>query len=57
MFAARGMQLAQLELPSDVNDFFQNNPAASLEFTLLTEAAVETMGEKQNSESRNHEPE
>jgi DNA primase catalytic core len=43
MFAARGMQLAQLELPSDVNDFFQHKPAAALEFALLTEAAIETM--------------
>jgi DNA primase catalytic core len=58
MFAARGIQLAQLELPSDVNDFFQNNPAASLEFTLLTEAAVETLGDdKQNSEVRIQESE
>jgi DNA primase catalytic core len=43
MFATRGIQLAQLELPSDVNDFFQHKPAAALEFTLLTEAAIETM--------------
>lgn len=50
MFAARGMQLAQLKLPSDVNDFFQHKPAAALEFTLLTEAAIETMSdEKQES--------
>jgi DNA primase len=48
MFAARGMQLAQLELPSDINDFFQQHPSAALEFTLLTEAEME----KQNSESR-----
>jgi DNA primase len=43
MFIARGMQLAQLELPSDVNEFFQHKPAAALEFTLLTEAAIETL--------------
>lgn len=41
MFAARGIQLAQLNLPSDVNDFFQHRPAAALEFALLTEAAFE----------------
>lgn len=41
MFSARGMRLAQLELPSDVNEFFQQRPAAALEFNLLTEAALE----------------
>jgi DNA primase catalytic core len=41
MFAARGMPLARLDLPSDVNDFFQHKPAAALEFALLTEAALE----------------
>ena len=41
MFSARGMQLKQLELPSDVNEFFQHHPAAPLEFKLLTEAALE----------------
>ena len=54
MFAARGMRLAQLKLPSDVNDFFNHKAAAALEFSLLTEAAVE---EKQNSESRSQKPE
>lgn len=41
MFAARGVSLAQLDLPSDVNDFFQHRPSAALEFTLMTEAAIE----------------
>jgi DNA primase len=41
MFAARGMRLAQLDLPSDVNEFFQQHPSAPLEFNLLTEAALE----------------
>jgi DNA primase len=41
MFAARGMKMAQLSLPSDVNDFFQHRAAAALEFELLTEAALE----------------
>jgi DNA primase catalytic core len=41
MFAARGIELAQLNLPSDVNDFFHDTPSAPLEFALLTEAAVE----------------
>ena len=55
MFAVRGIQLTQLELPSDVNDFFQNRPAAALEFTLLTEAAIET--EEQNPGVRSQNPE
>jgi DNA primase len=53
MFAARRLRLAQLELPVDVNDFFQQHPSAALEFSLLTEAAIEkqaTEEEKQNSE-------
>jgi DNA primase len=41
MFAARGMKLAQLNLPSDVNDFFHHRPAAALEFALMTEDAME----------------
>jgi DNA primase len=41
MFAARGIVLAQLQLSSDVNDFFQHKPSAALEFALLTEAAIE----------------
>jgi DNA primase len=57
MFAARGMQLAQLNLPSDVNDFFQHHPSAALEFTLLTEAALEALNEKQNSEPGIKHPE
>jgi DNA primase len=44
MFAARGRSLAQLELPSDVNEFFQHHPTAPLEFKLLTEAALEEQG-------------
>jgi DNA primase len=41
MFRARGIQLASLELSSDVNDFFRNHPSAALEFALMTEAALE----------------
>jgi DNA primase catalytic core len=52
MFAARGIALAQLKLPSDVNDFFQHTPSAALEFALLTETAIE----KQNPEVRNRNP-
>jgi DNA primase catalytic core len=48
MFAARGMRLAQLRLPSDVNDFFNHKASAALEFDLMTEAVIE----KQNPESR-----
>ncbi|HVG34508.1 MAG TPA: CHC2 zinc finger domain-containing protein [Pyrinomonadaceae bacterium] len=44
MFRARGIQLARLDLPSDVNDFFRQHPAAALEFTLMTEAALEEQG-------------
>ena len=44
LFAARGRRLARLMLPSDVNDFFRHHPAASLEFTLLAEAALEGQG-------------
>ena len=47
MFAARAMSLAALDLPVDVNDFFRQHPSASLEFTLMTEAALE------KTESRN----
>jgi DNA primase len=53
MFAARGIVLAQLELPSDVNDFFQQHASAALEFALLTEAAIE----KQESGARSQKPE
>nr|MDQ3803741.1 toprim domain-containing protein [Acidobacteriota bacterium] len=41
MFARRGLRLASLDLPSDVNDFFRQRPAAALEFELMTEAALE----------------
>ena len=43
MFAERGIELAQLKLPSDVNDFFQHRPAAALEFALITDDAIERM--------------
>jgi DNA primase len=41
MFRARGIRLARLELPSDVNDFFRQRQSAALEFALMTEAALE----------------
>jgi DNA primase len=41
MFRARGIELARLELPTDVNDFFRHRPSAALEFALMTEAALE----------------
>lgn len=41
MFAARHLRLASLNLPTDVNDFFRQSPSAALEFTLLTEIALE----------------
>ncbi|HEV2915539.1 MAG TPA: toprim domain-containing protein [Pyrinomonadaceae bacterium] len=41
MFRARGIGLARLELPTDVNDFFRQRPSAALEFALMTEAALE----------------
>jgi len=50
MFRARGIELARLELPSDVNDFFRQHPAAALEFTLMTEAALEEQGERMKDE-------
>ncbi|MFL6227855.1 MAG: CHC2 zinc finger domain-containing protein [Pyrinomonadaceae bacterium] len=40
LFAARGMKLACLRLPSDVNDFFRHHPAAAVEFSLMTEAVL-----------------
>ncbi|HEX8286234.1 MAG TPA: CHC2 zinc finger domain-containing protein [Pyrinomonadaceae bacterium] len=43
LFAARGLRLAAVELPSDVNDFFRRLPVAGLELDLLTEKAVEKM--------------
>jgi DNA primase len=45
LFAARGVQLAAVSLPSDVNDFFRQRPAAALEFELLTEAALEEVAD------------
>ncbi|HKP71480.1 MAG TPA: CHC2 zinc finger domain-containing protein [Pyrinomonadaceae bacterium] len=41
LFAARGLRLARITLPSDVNDFFRHHPAAALEFALMTEDALE----------------
>lgn len=41
MFAARGINLARVHLPSDINDFFLHHASAPLEFALLTEAALE----------------
>jgi DNA primase len=41
LFAARGLSLAVVELPSDVNEFFRQHPAAGLELDLLTERALE----------------
>ena len=41
IFARRGLRLAALDLPADVNDFFRQHPAAALEFELMTEAALE----------------
>jgi DNA primase len=43
LFAARGLRLARINLPTDVNDFFRQHPAAAVEFQLLTEAALERM--------------
>jgi DNA primase len=44
LFATRGLALARITLPADVNDFFRHHPAAALEFALLTEAAIERQG-------------
>jgi DNA primase len=41
LFAARGLTLARILLPVDVNDFFRQHPAADVEIVLLTEAALE----------------
>ena len=41
LFAARGLSLASVELPSDVNDFFRQCAVAGLELDLLTEKALE----------------
>ena len=45
IFARRGMRLANIELPMDVNDFFRRHSSASLELTLLTESALETLND------------
>jgi DNA primase len=44
LFAARGLSLARVRLPSDVNDFFRQRAAAAVEFSLLTDAALEAKG-------------
>ncbi|MCP9494131.1 MAG: CHC2 zinc finger domain-containing protein [Pyrinomonadaceae bacterium MAG19_C2-C3] len=41
MFEARGMNLATLDLASDVNDFFRARSSVALELELLTDAALE----------------
>ncbi len=41
MFAARGLDLAVLPVPTDVNEFFRARPTAALEWQLLTEAVLE----------------
>ncbi|MCA1567998.1 MAG: toprim domain-containing protein [Acidobacteria bacterium] len=41
LFKARGLSLARITLPADVNDFFRHRPAAALEFALLTEAVLD----------------
>jgi len=41
MFQGRGMNLATLDLTSDVNDFFRARSSAALELELLTDAALE----------------
>lgn len=43
LFAARGLRLLTVNLPSDVNDFFRQRPSAALEFQLMTERAMEMM--------------
>jgi len=45
LFAARGLRLVRITLPTDVNDFFRQHPAAAVEFQLLTEAALERMND------------
>jgi DNA primase len=44
LFQARGLRLAVIELPSDINDLFRHRPAAALELELLTERALEEAG-------------
>ena len=43
MFAARDLQLARINLASDVNDFFRRYQSAALELQLMTEAALEIL--------------
>ncbi|HEY9405737.1 MAG TPA: toprim domain-containing protein, partial [Pyrinomonadaceae bacterium] len=49
LFASRGLALARITLPSDVNDFFRQHRAAALEFALLTEAAIEETRDERNA--------
>ena len=46
LFAARGLSLASVELPSDVNDFFRQCAVAGLELDLLTEKVLEGNDER-----------
>lgn len=46
LFNARGVRLAQIKLPTDVNEFFRHHPSAALEFELLTEAVLDEMMKK-----------
>jgi hypothetical protein len=39
------MRLSVVKLPTDVNDFFRQHPAAALELELLTETALEESGQ------------
>jgi DNA primase len=41
LFAARGLTLARVALQCDVNDYFRQRAAAAVEFSLLTDAALE----------------
>lgn len=43
LFDSRGMRLAVVNLPSDVNDLFRQRASAALELELLTETAIEMM--------------
>lgn len=46
LFRARGLRLARLSLPSDVNDFFRQRADAARDFALLTESAFARAAEK-----------
>jgi DNA primase len=46
LFHSRGLTLASIELPSDINDLFRHHPAAALELELLTERALEVLSVK-----------